>query len=71
MFLRTLGGDEVFKELINKTTIANVCAGVCVVGMLVYAVYVKDTELVKLAGVFSFGYLFGLKTNHVTNNVTG
>ena len=46
------------REMISKTTIANIVSGICVVGTLIYAFYTKDTKLITFLAGAGVGYLF-------------
>lgn len=46
-------------QQISKTTLANVCAGVIVIGGFAYAVVTNNAELVKTMILVGLGYLFG------------
>jgi phosphoribosylformylglycinamidine (FGAM) synthase-like amidotransferase family enzyme len=54
------------KEAVSKTTIANVCAFIIVVGGFSYGAYKGDTELVKTCLLVALGYLFGYTAKRVT-----
>jgi len=47
------------KESLTKSTLANIAAFIIVVSGLGYAIYTKNTELVKSLLLFGLGYLFG------------
>ena len=47
------------QEIIDKATLANIAAFVIVVGGFFYAVYTKDSELVKSILLIGLGYFFG------------
>jgi hypothetical protein len=51
--------------IIDKTTIANVVAGACILTGLFYAFWVKDTQLVTSIALAAIGYLFGRATAKV------
>ena len=46
-------------SILDKTSIANVVAGACVLGGLIYAVWVRDIQLVTSIALAAIGYLFG------------
>lgn len=46
------------KELISKTTVANVVSAVCVVGALAFFMYTKNTDGVTFLAGAGVGYLF-------------
>ena len=50
-----------FKELLSKTTVANVVSGVVVIGGLVFGCWTRNTELVCLITGGALGYLYGKK----------
>ena len=54
-----MGFADVIKELTNKTTIANVVAGVCVVMFVLYGVVSGNLDMIKDAVLIMVGYLFG------------
>jgi hypothetical protein len=54
------------KDVLTKTTVANFVAGVAVLAGIGYAIYVRDSELVKNIVVSGLTYL--LVTNAVKNN---
>jgi len=47
------------KELLSRSSIANVVAGIVIVGALAYSLYYEDVEMLKYLAMFSAGYLFG------------
>lgn len=48
------------KDLIKKTTIANVVAGAVIIAAVVYAIIYRDTEMIKNLALVSSGWLFGV-----------
>jgi len=48
-----------FKEIISKTTVANISAFIIVVTGFLYGIYRGDMELVKNCLLLTLGYLFG------------
>ena len=47
-------------DLLKKTTIANIVAGIVLVSAVAYGIYVGDTELVKNLAYICAGYLLGI-----------
>jgi len=47
-----------FKELVRRTTIANVVAAILLVVAAVYAFYSSDNELIRNLAMIAAGYLF-------------
>ena len=46
----------------DKTTLANFVAAIVVVGGMGYAIYMRDTDLVKSITLFGLGWFFGAQT---------
>jgi len=53
--------SEVKKAVIEKATVANICAGAVVLVGTAYAVVSGQVELVKYIVAFALGYLFGAR----------
>ena len=47
-----------FKEMVSKTTIANLVAGACVIGALGYFIAIRHTDGVVFLAGSGIGYLF-------------
>jgi len=47
------------KEMIQKSSIANVAAGIVFVGGFIYATITGNIKLVETLVIFAAGYLFG------------
>jgi len=48
------------KDLISKTSMANVVAGFATVAGIIYAFYTMNTELIKYITIAGLSYLFGV-----------
>jgi len=51
--------ESSIKQVLTKTTAANVGALIVIVGGLVYGILFRDPEVVKSLALFGAGYLFG------------
>jgi len=51
-----------WRERLDKTTVANVCAGVTVLVGVAFAAITKNVEMIKTYTLLGFGYLFGRLT---------
>jgi len=47
------------KELINKTSIANIVAGIVIVSAVIYCFIKGDTDMLRNLALISAGWLFG------------
>lgn len=52
-----------FRELISKTTIANVVAAVVILASVAYAFYTRNTSLINFSLGAAVGYLLRRKNN--------
>lgn len=50
-----------FREFLSKTSIANIVAGASIILGLVYAFYIRDTNLMTFIVGAGVGYLFSVK----------
>lgn len=48
-----------FKEMLTKTTIANICAAFIVIAGFSYGIATRNDDMVKWALGIGLGYLFG------------
>jgi len=46
------------KDIISRASVANVVAGVILIGTVVYCVFSGDVEVLKYLSAFAAGYLF-------------
>lgn len=54
--------ERILRELISKTTLANIAAFIIIIGGGVYGFITKNDEMVKSFAILAFGYLFGKST---------
>jgi len=54
-----MGESLSFREVISKASVANIVAGIVILGAVFYGIYYQNVELIKSLALFGCGYLFG------------